>query len=151
MPSQASYDQRTGVFIIYGDVDDGGTERVLYTAKGYAGKGAGKNNPDMEHVRNVGPLPLGEYSVLGPVDHSRLGRCVYRLAHIKGPTYGRSGFYIHGDSRKNPGQASSGCIVLGYADRTAIEQYDVVRLEVCASQPVGRVLDRSEASTGTND
>lgn len=151
MPSQASYDQRTGSFIIYGDVDDGGIQRALYGAQGYAGRGVGKNNPDAEHQRGVGPLPVGRYDVVGPSNHERLGPFVFRLQQVEGPTYGRSGFFIHGDSRKNPGEASSGCIILSRHARDAIARFDVRTLEVCASQPAGRVLDRSEASTGTND
>lgn len=142
MPSQASYDQRTGAFLIYGDVDDGGIERVLYEAQGYAGRGACKNNPDCEHRRNEGPLPLGRYRVVS-VDHPRFKEPVFRLLQLEGPTYGRSGFLIHGDSSKAPGKASQGCIVLGYADRTAIAHYGVDELEVCASSPPGRLLDEA--------
>lgn len=143
MASQATYDQRSGAFIIYGDLDDGGQERVLYEAQGYAGRGAGKNNPDAEHQRNVGPLPVGEYSVYGPRTSSRTGPFVFDLRQIKGPTYGRGGFQIHGDSKANPGNASSGCIILHRGAREAIERYAVRRLEVCASQPEGRVLDKT--------
>lgn len=142
MASQAMYDQRTGAFIIYGDVDDGGQQRVVYEAQGYAGKGDCKNNPDCEHKRSQGPLPIGRYRVV-PIVHDRFRGPVFRLVQELGPTYGRGGFLIHGDSRTKPGQASSGCIILGYADRDAVGHYDVRTLEVCASQPEGRVLDRT--------
>ena len=151
MPSQATYDQRTGAFVIYGNVDDGGTERVLHEARGYAGNGQCKNNPDCEHQRNKGPLPIGRYRVVS-IDHPRFAEPVFRLLQLEGPTYGRGGFLIHGDSRKTPGQASQGCIVLGYADRVAIAEYDVAELEVCASLAAEqRVLDLTEGKTGTND
>lgn len=36
-----------------------------YVAKGYAGKGAGKNNAQMEGTPDTGPLPRGKYSIRG--------------------------------------------------------------------------------------
>lgn len=142
MPSQATYDQRTGAFVIYGEIDDGGTERVLYETKGYAGRGVGKNNPDYEMRRGLGPLPIGRYQVLGPFDHRRFGPICFRLLQISGPTYGRSGFLIHGDSKARPGSASSGCIILSRDAREAVREYDVAYLEVCASlAPKARVLE----------
>ena len=41
--------------------DASGRTTVDHT--GYAGTGAGRNNPAMENVRNVGPIPQGNYSV----------------------------------------------------------------------------------------
>lgn len=144
MASQASYDQRTGAFIIYGEVDDGGTERALYEAQGYAGRGDGKNNPDAEHRRGVGPLPVGQYEVRGPRTSARTGPFVFDLRQTRGPTYGRSGFQIHGDSKRNPGNASSGCIILSRDARDAIARFDVRTLEVCAS------LSPKGAGTGSD-
>ena len=153
MVSQASYDQRTGAFTIYGAVDDKQEcERILYVCKGYAGKGACKNNPDCEYKRNEGPLPVGRYRLV-PINHHRFRDPVFWLQQLEGPTYGRSGFLIHGDaSGSKAGQASRGCIVLGWHHRVAIREFEVTSLEVFASlAPTGRVLDSSEATTGTND
>jgi len=44
--------------------------------------------------------------------------------------YGRSAFYIHGDSHAHPGQASDGCIVFGLAVRQTISSSDDHQLEV---------------------
>ena len=152
MPSQATYDQRTGRFIIYGDVDGHeGQERIVWEAQGYAGRGECQHNPDCDHKRSQAPLPVGRYGVR-LVRHVRFRDPVFRLEQLEGPTYGRSGFLIHGDSANSPGKASQGCIVLRWSDRSAISAYDVRELEVFASlAPSGRVLDSTEGTTGTND
>ncbi|NTX90668.1 MULTISPECIES: tlde1 domain-containing protein [unclassified Pseudomonas] len=89
---------------------------------GYAGKNEGKNNPHMQTVPNIGPLPRGEYKIIGhPFHHPHTGNYSIRLEPK--PTtsmYGRSGFLIHGDSASNPGGASSGCIVLPFNIRHQI-------------------------------
>lgn len=139
MDSKATYDQCTGAFIIWSPVDDGGIERVQYEATGYAGKGRGRNEPDLEYLHRIGPLPKGKYAVRGPADHPRLGRFVFRLDRIDdGPTFGRGGFYIHGDSRSDPGEASEGCIVLDRDARDAVAYYGVREVWVFASRLRGK-------------
>lgn len=128
----AIFNSRTGVFTILGAVDDGGTERVLHEAKGYAGNGSCKNNPDCEHRKGRGPLPRGRYRVQRMGPHPRFAAPVYRLIQETAPTFGRGGFLIHGDSRTKPGEASSGCIVLGYVDREAIERFSVATVLVAS-------------------
>lgn len=93
-------------------------ERV---AIGYAGKGEGKNNPDMQDVHNVGPLPRGQYSIGAPCDTMTHGPYVLRLTpDAANDMCGRAGFLIHGDSVVHPGTASEGCIILGRAIREKI-------------------------------
>lgn len=130
----ATYNQRTGHFVIWVEIDDGGMERAVYDCIGYAGNGAGKNNPDFQHKRNQGPLPRGEYSV-EPAADDRFRPPVFRLRQRKGPTFGRSGFLIHGASASNPSGSSHGCIVLERRHREAVGQYDVTALTVYASKP----------------
>jgi hypothetical protein len=85
----------------------------IYFTRGYAGAREGKNNPAMQTVPNVGPLPVGRYAMTAIMDLSDKGpRCI-RLVQIEGPTFGRSGFLIHGDSMTHPGDASEGCIIVG--------------------------------------
>ena len=86
----------------------------LYPGRGYSGAGVFKNNPEAESLKDKGPIPKGEYGILGPpaqtADH---GPYVLHLYAKPGTeTYGRSGFLIHGDSVTDPGTASKGCIVL---------------------------------------
>lgn len=83
---------------------------VIGTA--YSGFGPGLNNPNMEQVRDMGPIPKGLFEFGEPFDTETHGPFVLRLSPI-GPTYtfGRSGFLVHGDSLEFPGKASHGCIV----------------------------------------
>lgn len=95
------------------DQSSGDLYRCQKIAKGYSGFNAGKNNPDMENVRAVGPIPKGKWNI-GEVYNSKN---VGPFAIVLTPdgtteTFDRSAFRIHGDSIKNPGTASRGCIIL---------------------------------------
>jgi hypothetical protein len=83
-------------------------------ATGYSGANEGKNNPELENVRNVGPIPCGRWTITGPpLDTHDHGPCVLRLEPAaETQTHARAGFLIHGDSKANPGTASHGCIIL---------------------------------------
>lgn len=84
-----------------------------YVATGYSGAGDGKNNPAMQDVRNVGPIPVGEYVIDDPCDTRTHGPYVLGLTPAAGNNMcGRSGFLIHGDSVVHPGTASQGCIIV---------------------------------------
>ena len=87
-------------------------------ATGYAGHGIGKNNPAMQGIRNVGPIPCGEYRIGELIDkHPTAGPLAIRLEPLdESVMFGRSGFLAHGDSIVAPGTASNGCII---APRTA--------------------------------
>src|ERR1700677_2444071 len=82
-------------------------------AQGYAGAGDGKNNPEMQEVIDVGPLPCGTYTMQEPIDSAELGP--YAIPLIPDPSnemFGRDDFFCHGDSITNPGKASKGCPVM---------------------------------------
>lgn len=85
-------------------------------ATGYSGYGEGKNNPALQGVPNVGPIPRGSYTI-GPPEAVTVpgphGPFVLRLTPLPGTdTEGRDGFLIHGDSTEHPGGASHGCVIL---------------------------------------
>lgn len=105
-------------------------------AVGYSGCGEGKNNPALEAVVDIGPIPRGWYHVSGPecVDApGPHGPYVLRLTPASGTnTHGRSGFLIHGDSNEHPGAASHGCIVLPRDVRGWIVESDAALLHVIA-------------------
>ncbi|PIT17208.1 tlde1 domain-containing protein [Snodgrassella alvi] len=92
-----------------------------FIVKGYSGKGLGKDNPKMESVSNIGPIPKGKYTMIDLIQrHPHTGAYSIRLQPAPyNKMHGRSGFLIHGDSIKNPGTASNGCIIL---DRIYREQ-----------------------------
>lgn len=116
-----TYEQRTGRILQDGE----------YVATGYAGKGDGINNPDMQDVHNVGPIPRGGYRVCAPVNTNTHGPYVLRLEpDPANEMFGRSGFLIHGDSVKHPGTASEGCIIQARATRELVWESGDHQLEV---------------------
>jgi hypothetical protein len=99
-----TYAQKTGDLL-----QDG--ERV---ATGYSGIDNGKNNPAMQAIPNVGPIPQGEWTIVGPpINTPDHGPYVLRLTpSAETVLFGRSGFLMHGDSIESPGCASHGCIIM---------------------------------------
>jgi hypothetical protein len=104
-------------------------------ATGYAGGNLGrnpegKNNPHMQFIKNVGPLPQGRYSLGEPVEHATLGP--FAIPLIPDPANnmgGRGDFYCHGDTTP-PGNASEGCIVMPRSVRDLMWASDDHQLEV---------------------
>jgi len=89
-----TYSQKTG------DLEQDGT----HVATGYSGAGEGKNNPTLQNVHNVGPIPQGDWTITGPpVNTEDHGPFVLRLNPVSGTeTFSRSGFLMHGDSKQTP-------------------------------------------------
>ena len=98
---------------------------------GYSGKGAGRNNPALEAMPNIGPIPKGLWSIdHPPYDDPHKGKLVFRLHPVGHDAHGRSGFLIHGDSGEHPGQASEGCVILPRLIRQQIASEKLTELEV---------------------
>jgi Protein of unknown function (DUF2778) len=126
--SQAwTYAQRTGEL-----QQDG-----QHVATGYSGAGEGKNNPDMQSVRNVGPIPQGDWTIAGPpVNTADHGPYVLRLIpNDETETFGRSGFLMHGDSKSAPGTASHGCVIMPRVVREQVWDSGDRDLQVVAEIP----------------
>lgn len=117
------YSQSTGV--LRRDTD------IIGTA--YSGFGPGRNNPLMQQIKDLGPIPQGQYEIGKPFDTVTHGPFVLELKPI-GPTYtfGRSGFLLHGDSLEHPGKASHGCIAAARRVREAVAQSGDNQLTVIA-------------------
>jgi Protein of unknown function (DUF2778) len=108
-----------------------------HASTGYSGANEGKNNPAMDNVPDVGPIPRGDWTIAGPpVDSKDHGPYVLRLnPESSTDTHGRSGFLMHGDSREHPGCASRGCVILPRAVREEVWQSGDRDLEVVAEIP----------------
>ncbi|HYA97988.1 MAG TPA: tlde1 domain-containing protein [Methylomirabilota bacterium] len=106
-----TYVQKSGALLHDGEL----------VGSGYSGFGEGKNNPAMQAVHDVGPIPRGRWKIVGPPADTRThGPCVLRLLPYPDTnTFGRCGFLMHGDSVESPGCASHGCIIM---PRTVREQ-----------------------------
>jgi hypothetical protein len=91
-------------------------ENDEHIAFGYSGaEGDGYNNPDMENIPCIGPIPRGQWDIVGPpFDSITHGPYVLRLIpRQETEVFGRSGFLCHGDRIGKPGTASEGCLVFG--------------------------------------
>ena len=98
---------------------------------GYSAMGAGQNNPAMQMVHDVGPIPQGLWQIGPPFDTATHGPHVMALApEPHTVTFGRSGFLIHADSIAHPGKASCGCIVLSSVLRHMISASGDRQLQV---------------------
>lgn len=106
-------------------------------ADGYSGYGECKNQPGSQQVPDAGPIPVGDWKIIGPpTDTDSHGPFVLRLEPCPGTeTFGRSEFLIHGDSKENPGFASRGCIILPRPIREKIWASVDLLLTVVASPP----------------
>lgn len=84
----------------------------VFTA--YSGHGVGVNNPTLQNVKDVGPIPSGIWYFQAPIDTVDHGPYALPLIpDAKTETFGRSGFMFHGDEVKHPCQhlASLGCLI----------------------------------------
>lgn len=89
-----------------------GSGRVTNAGTGYSGNGEGLNNPAMQHVLNVGPIPQGTYDIGQQRDSPNTGRGILPLTPQAGTdTYGRDSFQIHGDNSQGNQSASRGCMI----------------------------------------
>lgn len=97
---------------------------------GYSGHGSGLNNPAMEAVPEIGPIPTGTWLIGAAATLPILGRLVMPLSPVDFDPHGRAGFFMHGDSAAMDHTASCGCIVIGPADRQQVAEGLDRRLEV---------------------
>lgn len=106
-------------------------------AYGYAGAPGFVNDPSATHIKDKGPIPVGEYDIGAAEDRpDSTGPFSLPLTPRPGTdTFGRSGFFIHGDSREFAGQqrASDGCIILARFARERIAASPDKILSVIAS------------------
>ncbi len=72
-------------------------------------------------MKNVGPIPRGQYTIGPAYTDPHRGPVVMRLTPSGGQDmFGRDGFLIHGDNAKHDKSASEGCIVLERGIRNKI-------------------------------
>lgn len=117
-----TYSQTHGILSASGGIEVG---------VGYSGTGAGRNNPAMQAVHDVGPLPEGFYLIGPAYEHPKLGPLTMNLIpDIDNQMFGRSDFRMHGDNATH--DASEGCIVMEHGVRLRLSQSTDRRLQVIA-------------------
>ncbi len=77
----------------------------------------------------MGPIPRGLYKI-GKAKKWKGMPNVFDLSPDGHGAHGRTNFLIHGDAKKNPGNASEGCIILPAEVREKIAQSGVTKLRV---------------------
>jgi hypothetical protein len=106
----------------------------LLQVMGYSGHPPlGVNNPSLQDVPNVGPIPEGLWYIGPPFDDLKCGPyCLLLTPDPKTDTFGRSEFLCHGDEIEHAGAelASDGCIILPRGIRQSIWLSGDHRLEV---------------------
>lgn len=99
---------------------------------GYSGHNEGMNNPALQNVRMVGPIPQGSWTIGHFFDDpGGKGPIVCHLTPAEGTvTFGRGGFMIHGDNSEADHTASEGCIILARPLREAVQASEDAELLV---------------------
>ena len=114
-----------------------------FVCRGWAGNHLGKNNPEMENVHCVGPLPQGKYKLrwidentANMTDQAHMRKLGTLIAELipdsSNNMFGRSDFFFHGPSKDlaKYGQESEGCIVAQRLDRLIVKNSLDLDLEV---------------------
>jgi len=107
---------------------DNNTGERTFIGQGYSGIGQGYNNPNMQNVKNVGPIPRGTYYYGDPLDkNNRMYKGSLTLPLTPNDETRKSilemgrdpdSFLIHDDNpNKPPRTSSTGCIILRHRIR----------------------------------
>lgn len=106
------------------------TRDGVHCGTGYSGHGPGRNNPAMEAVHNVGPIPRGKYTIGAFFDDpGGKGPIVCHLTpDPENEMHGRAGLMMHGNNASN--DASHGCMVLARLLRELVRDSGDTELEV---------------------
>jgi hypothetical protein len=110
-----------------------------FIAKGYAGRYTGQNNPDMQNVKDTGPLPCGWYTMKRGRNSARLGPMTIDLVPDESNAmFDREDFRMHGErTQPPPGLASDGCIIQSRIVRDHVDSLIATgddRLQVVAEE-----------------
>ena len=106
-----TYNQATGLTVCQNNTNGA----IYYTAQGYSGTGAGRNNSSAQGQQSVGPIPRGGWRTGNPYNSPNPGANTIPLTPVSGnscPATPRncSSFRAHGNNAVN--DASHGCIIL---------------------------------------
>jgi RHS repeat-associated protein len=126
------YNQTTGQLTY---VDDQTGVRTPVAA-GYAGHGQGLNNPNLQNVPNVGPIPQGTYTIGPAHNNPHTGPDSMNLTPDPNNNMaGRDAFLMHGDNGRGDHSASNGCIIMPHAVRNQVDANDDRTLVVVPGTP----------------
>jgi len=106
-------------------VDNNG--HVTNVGTGYAGHGAGVNNPAMQNASNTGPIPQGTYTIQPQRDNVTgtgvvLPGSKRLVPDADNQMAGRAGFLMLGPHANDHQDSSNGCPVLARPQRNQVGQ-----------------------------
>lgn len=108
----------------------------------YSGGGEGFNNPEMEMVADIGPIPCGDWTISGPpYSDPLLGPYVLQIIPRSTTiTFGRTGFRMHGKPKPpaDINSGSKGCICAEERTRSAVYQSGDYDLEVIRTKEISQ-------------
>lgn len=85
----------------------------------------------MQAVAFIGPCPIGNYTMLAPVNSHVHGPYAIPLApDSMNEMFGRDHILVHGDSLIYPGTASEGCIIQPHETRVKMWESNDHKLQV---------------------
>ncbi len=103
----ATYNRKTQVLMIV-DLNQNNPPVIIKNL--FSGNGDARNKPELEHLKEVGPIPQGTYDILDDPLHPgwfRLDRVDSQPINDRDDDlYGRDGFRLH------PGSRSNGCVTV---------------------------------------
>lgn len=88
---------------------------------GYSGHGDGVNNPKMQDVKNVGPIPRGLYYIGEAYKHKTLGPMAIPLLPFGHDACGRDDFFMHGAHVNDKRDSSHGCTIFKFDTRQTVD------------------------------
>ena len=125
------YSQSSGRLLCIND-KTGAIEIDTKGGSGY-GQGFGYNNPKMQSIAYIGPIPRGTYTI-GPLISKKknLGKIVFQLipdakTRAGSPFFNAEGnrdpdtFYVHGFGESGLYESSTGCVLVNSNDRPKLE------------------------------
>jgi Protein of unknown function (DUF2778) len=123
------YDRYWGVFTTRTPLV--GVADLQYAVRGYGYSGNIRciNDPSFQHVKDVGPLPAGMYTIEEVYNDVHRGEHTCLLVpNEANEMCGRSGFLIHGDTTPPEHTASNGCIITPLWVRQQFQAGDVLEV-----------------------
>lgn len=105
-----------------------------FCADGYSGRGSGLNNPAMQDVHNIGPIPSGLYT-LGEVSEEKGPYTIRLIPNENNAMHGRDGFLVHGDNHEANHTASEGCIIMPRLARIELSRGGTIKVIDRSAQP----------------
>jgi hypothetical protein len=118
-----TYQQSTGQLSLDGEL----------VGTGYAGHDIGVDQPDLQSVPNIGPLPRGVYTIAPAIEDAHTGPLsMHLIPDVSNEMFGRGSFLIHGDNAQCNRTASEGCIIMQHDVRLKVSESVDRQLEVIA-------------------